>query len=105
MMSIAKLSPKFQITVPSEVRDALGVQPGDKILFHQKPNGEIVIRRVPRKTARELAGSLGRASGKNIPYVPLEEARRITYNELSERLTSEFIEQKGHMSDDGGDVK
>ncbi|MCL6445128.1 MAG: AbrB/MazE/SpoVT family DNA-binding domain-containing protein [Alicyclobacillus sp.] len=104
-MSMARVSPKFQITVPGEIREALGIQPGDKILFHQRQNGEIVIRRVPRKTARELAGSLARATGKSIPYVPLDEARRITYNDLSERIAREFIEQTRNMENDGGGEK
>lgn len=32
-----------QITVPAEIRRLLGLKSGDKILFLQKPNGEVVI--------------------------------------------------------------
>ncbi|WP_304459171.1 AbrB/MazE/SpoVT family DNA-binding domain-containing protein [Alicyclobacillus sendaiensis] len=105
MMSIVKVSPKYQITVPSELREALGLQPGDKLLFHQKPNGEVVIRRVPRVSAQQLAGSLARASGKMIPYVPLEEARRITYDELAQRMASELQQTDSPSSIEGGDAK
>lgn len=42
-MDLAKISANGQITVPIEIRRILGVKAGDKILFVQKPNGEIVI--------------------------------------------------------------
>ena len=42
-MNLAKISANGQITVPAEIRLLLGLKPGDKILFIQKPNGEIVI--------------------------------------------------------------
>ncbi|WP_208320919.1 AbrB/MazE/SpoVT family DNA-binding domain-containing protein [Alicyclobacillus sacchari] len=105
MMSIVKVSPKYQITVPSELRESLGLQPGDKLLFHQKPNGEVVIHRVPQVSAQQLAGSLARASGKTIPYVPIEEARRITYDELGHRMMSELQHTDSPSSIDGGDAK
>lgn len=42
-MNLAKISVNGQITVPVEVRRTLGLRSGDKILFYQKPNGEVVM--------------------------------------------------------------
>lgn len=42
-MNLAKISANGQITVPVEIRKKLGLKSGDKILFFQKPNGDIVI--------------------------------------------------------------
>lgn len=42
-MNLAKISANGQITVPAEIRRLLGLKSGDKILFVQKPNGEVVI--------------------------------------------------------------
>lgn len=42
-MNLAKISANGQITVPIEIRKLLGLKSGDKILFFQKPNGDIVI--------------------------------------------------------------
>jgi AbrB family looped-hinge helix DNA binding protein len=42
-MNLAKLSSTGQITVPVEIRRFLKLKEGDKILFAQNQNGEIVI--------------------------------------------------------------
>lgn len=42
-MNLAKISANGQITVPAEIRRLLDLKSGDKILFFQKPNGEVVI--------------------------------------------------------------
>ena len=42
-MNLAKLSANGQITVPVEIRRKLGLKSGDKILFLQNQNGEIVV--------------------------------------------------------------
>ncbi len=42
-MNLAKISANGQITVPVEIRRLLGLKSGDKILFFQKQDGEIVI--------------------------------------------------------------
>ena len=42
-MNLAKISSNGQITVPVEIRRLLGLKSGDKILFLQKQNGEIVV--------------------------------------------------------------
>ena len=49
MQREAKITSKGQITVPREVRQALGVNPGDKIVFEQ--NGqEVSVRPVRSKS-------------------------------------------------------
>ncbi len=42
-MNLAKISANGQITVPVEIRRLLGLKSGDKILFFQKQDGEVVI--------------------------------------------------------------
>ena len=49
MQREAKITSKGQITIPREVRQALGVKPGDKLVFEQ--NGkEVSVRPVRRKS-------------------------------------------------------
>ncbi len=48
-MNLAKLSSHGQITVPVEIRLLMGLKSGDKILFLQKDNGEVVIRKASSK--------------------------------------------------------
>lgn len=42
-MNLAKISANGQITVPVEIRRALGLKEGDKLLFLQRENGDIVV--------------------------------------------------------------
>ncbi len=42
-MNLAKLSTNGQITMPVEVRRRLHLVPGDKVLFLEKDNGEVVV--------------------------------------------------------------
>lgn len=42
-MNLAKLSANGQITVPAEVRRRLHLEAGDKVLFVEGPNGEVVL--------------------------------------------------------------
>lgn len=42
-MNLAKVSANGQVTVPVEVRRHLRISPGDKLLFVEKDNGEIVL--------------------------------------------------------------
>ena len=66
MQREAKITSKGQITVPREVRHALGVKPGDKLVFEQ--NGKDVSVR-PVRTTSVFAkyrgiGNPGVASGR-----------------------------------------
>lgn len=59
-MNLAKISANGQITVPAEIRRLLGLKSGDKILFFQNPNGEVVINNASaqaiHKAQRAFAG-------------------------------------------------
>jgi AbrB family looped-hinge helix DNA binding protein len=53
MSTIATLSSKFQISIPKEVRDQLGLRPGEKVAFIAKPEGFLIVP-VPKR--EDLAG-------------------------------------------------
>lgn len=59
-MNLAKISANGQITVPIEIRRLLGLKSGDKILFFQKQDGEIVVSNASstaiRKAQEAFAG-------------------------------------------------
>ena len=42
-MNLAKVSANGQITVPVEIRKKLNLKEGDKILFFERSDGEVVI--------------------------------------------------------------
>ena len=60
-MHFAKISANGQITVPVKIRRQLGLKPGDKLLFLQNQNGEIVIHNASAwallKAQRAFAGA------------------------------------------------
>lgn len=43
---IAKVTSKGQITIPVEIRQALGVKPGDKLIFERGADGGLLIRKL-----------------------------------------------------------
>ncbi len=52
-MNLAKISANGQITVPVEIRRLLGLKSGDKILFFQKQDGEVVISNASTQAIRK----------------------------------------------------
>lgn len=47
-MNLAKLSSNGQITLPAEIRRLLGLKFGDKVLFFQNQDGEVVLSNASR---------------------------------------------------------
>ena len=61
-MNLAKISANGQITVPVEIRRQLGLKSGDKILFLQKQNGEIVVSNASAAAIRKAQAAFAGAA-------------------------------------------
>lgn len=64
-MTAATLTAKGQTTIPKEIRDGLGMKPGDRMTFTLMPD-KTVLMRVKRKTIVDLAGGLHKKGRKPI---------------------------------------
>lgn len=54
-MTTVKVSPKFQIVIPQEVRDSLGITPGERVQVFQHENR---IEFIPVKYLKKMRGFL-----------------------------------------------
>ena len=82
MQREAKITSKGQITVPREVRHALGVKPGDKLVFEQKGK-EVSVRPVRTKSVFAKyrgIGNPGIPSGRERVVRKVRELRGNTSN-------------------------
>ena len=70
MTTDATLTSKGQITIPKEIRDSLGLQPGDRMTFTLMPDSTVVMR-VKTKSVMELAGVLRKKGRKPVAIVRL----------------------------------
>lgn len=66
MTTAATLTSKGQTTIPKEIRDSLGMKPGDRMTFTLMPDGTVVMR-VKRKSVMQLAGVLRKRGRKPVP--------------------------------------
>lgn len=78
----AKVTSKGQVTLPKAVREALGVAPGDRLLF-RVVDGHALVARTPNLL--ELAGS--------IPVPP--DIRGLPWEEIMERMRNARGERLG----------
>lgn len=65
MPTAATLTSKGQTTIPKEIRDSLGMKPGDRMTFTLMPDATVVMR-VKTRSVIELAGSLHRKGRKPV---------------------------------------
>lgn len=66
-MNLAKVSANGQITVPIEIRRILGLRSGDKMLFIQNQNGEIVVSNASTAAIRKAQTAFsGAAEAMNV---------------------------------------
>ena len=66
MSATATLTSKGQTTIPKEIRDRLGMKPGDRMTFTLMPDGTMLVR-VKRKSILSLAGMLHKPGRKAVP--------------------------------------
>lgn len=60
------LTTKGQTTIPKDIRDSLGMKPGDRMTFTILPNGTVLMR-VKNKSVMNVAGRLRRKGQKALP--------------------------------------
>jgi antitoxin PrlF len=65
MTTAATLTSKGQTTIPKEIRDGLGMKPGDRISFTLMPDGTVIMR-VKRTSVMKLAGALHKKGRKPV---------------------------------------
>ncbi len=73
-MLTAKVTSKGQVTIPKQVRDKLGVQPGEGIGFEEKGGIFIIKKAVKKSPFDKWIGKLNRLKGKRSDAV-LDELR------------------------------
>ncbi len=59
--AMTTMTSKGQVTIPKRMREALGLKPGNEVVFELRPPGEAVIRRAgkpPKSRFAKLRGSL-----------------------------------------------
>lgn len=61
-MNLAKISANGQITLPVEIRRLLGLKSGDKILFYQKQDGEVVVSNASAKAIHKAQAAFSGAA-------------------------------------------
>ena len=54
-MSVVTISPKFQVVIPQQIREALGLEPGQKVQAIQYENR---IEFIPLRPAKAMRGFL-----------------------------------------------
>lgn len=66
MTTDATLTSKGQTTIPKEIRESLGIKPGDRMSFTLMSDGTVNLR-VKTKSVMKLGGSLYKKGRKPLP--------------------------------------
>ena len=61
-MNLAKISSNGQITIPVEIRRLLGLKSGDKVLFFQKQDGEVVVSNASTQAIKKAQSAFAGAA-------------------------------------------
>jgi AbrB family looped-hinge helix DNA binding protein len=79
-MNVSTLTSKGQTTIPKDIRDRLGLKPGDKIKFMVNPDGSVTLV-AANLSVRQLRGILPRPE------------RPATIEEMSEAIADAVVER------------
>lgn len=71
-MSEATVTSKGQVTIPADIRKALGIAAGERVVFTQLDDGTTLMR-VKRRSILELEGLLG----------PAPDGRRVAIEDMN----------------------
>lgn len=71
-----RVTTKGQVTIPKEIRDALGIEPGDELTFEKTDSGYTIQKEEPTTTAGEDPFEKYRGSAASDESMP-ERMRRL----------------------------
>lgn len=77
----ARISKSGQVTIPAEIRETLGVRPGDSVIWRVDDQGHVAVERV-KYTLDDMDGILG----------PLPDG--MTLDEVISEATGEAIDRR-----------
>lgn len=80
-MSTARVTSKGQVTIPADVREALGIEQGDNLLFEVTPERVAQLRVVKKHRLSDLYGALPATR----PFPGKEQIRNEVGQELGKR--------------------
>lgn len=84
-MSVARVTSKGQVTIPAEVRRALGIDQGDDLVFELTSERSVQLKVVKRQRLSDLYGSLPATR----PFPGKEKVRETVGRELGKALRKE----------------
>lgn len=64
---VGTLSTKGQVTIPRDIRTALGIRPGDKVRFDLERGNRAVLQKAEPSTLTEILGRLGPSKDSGVP--------------------------------------
>ena len=82
MKASTSITVKGQVTIPKEIREELGLKPGDKVVFEKEAN-TIVL-----KSAKTLLDFRGYVKAER--YISTEETRKIIKQKRGEKIKEEL---------------
>jgi len=86
-MPTATVTSKGQITIPAEVREALKLKPGERVVFYPGESGEFTLRRVG--SIRDLRGCLAGL----VPPMTVEEMDEA----IGKAVTESYLRSAGQL--------
>ncbi len=71
-MIVRKVGPKGQVVIPSDIREMLGIRPGEQVVV-EVDDGNVVIKRKEESIANHLSQLVPEEKKKNIDEIGLDE--------------------------------
>lgn len=88
-----RVTTKGQVTIPKEIREALGIEPGDEVAFEETEVGYTIRKEAPTTAEGDDPFTKYRGSAASDETMP----------ERMRRLRGEYPRERGEETDTNGD--